>query len=296
MAVFKHLFSCTTLLAATLVQAQTTAPQFDIYLADLHQQKISNIKKVNNKAGYQNQPAFSGDGRFLYWTSEQKAADNSQMDIASLNIESGVSGLYRATPLSEFSPTVLPDGALSAVVVEADGTQRLWRVPATGEAKALFAEPSGVGYHAWGPERDLLLFILGKDEADHQIAYRSKNGDLQTLAKNIGRALAWRPDSHQGYFTEKHGDRLSLSWFDTVSKTLKSKQLLLPETGQDLRWFNKDTLLVSAGQTIYSWQPGTAAWQPWLDLSKSCHGTVSRFSISQNQQKLAFVCQASALK
>ena len=123
-----------------------------------------------------------------------------------------------------------------------------------------------------------------------------KNGELQTLAKNIGRALAWRPDSHQGYFTEKHGDRLSLSWFDTVSKTLKSKQLLLPETGQDLRWYNKDTLLVSAGQTIYSWQPGTAAWQPWLDLSKSCNGTVSRFSISQNQQKLAFVCQATALE
>lgn len=291
MAVFKNMFFISTIAVVNLVQAQTAAPQFDIYLADLHQQKISNINKVNDKTGYQNQPAFSQDGRFLYWTSEQKNADNSQMDIASLELSSGKSGLYRATALSEFSPTALPDGALSAVVVEADGTQRLWRIPAQGEAKALFAEPKGVGYHAWGPEDDLLLFILGKDEADHQIAYRSSKGDMQTLAKNIGRALAWRPGSKEGYFTEKQGEQLALSWFDTGSNTLKSKQLLLPDTGQDLRWLNTNTLLVSAGSRIYSWQPGASSWQVWLDLSKNCNGSVSRFSISPNQQQLAFVCQ-----
>lgn len=291
MAVLKKLLFISTFSAASLVQAQTAAPQFDIYLADLHQQKISHVKKVNNNSGYQNQPAFSSDGRFLYWTSEQKNGDASQMDIASLELSTGKTGLYRATTLSEFSPTVLPDAALSAVVVEADGTQRLWRIPAQGEAKALFAEPKDVGYHAWGPQGDLLLFILGKDEADHQIAYRSSTGELKTLAKNIGRALAWRPGSQQGYFTEKQGDRLSLSWFDTGSNTLKSKQLLLPQAGQDLRWLNTNTLLVSAGSSIYSWQPGANSWQLWLDLSKSCNGSVSRFSISPDQQKLAFVCQ-----
>ena len=291
MAVFKKLFFISTFSVAGLVQAQTAAPQFDIFLADLHQQKISNIKKVNHKTGYQNQPAFSQDGRFLYWTSEQKNAEQSQMDIASLELSTGKSALYRATTLSEFSPTVLPDGALSAVVVEADGTQRLWRIPAQGEAKALFAEPKDVGYHAWGPEGDLLLFILGKDEADHQIAYRSNKGEMQTLAKNIGRALTWRPGSKEGYFTEKQGENLALSWFEAGSKTLKSKQLLLPDTGQDLRWLNSDTLLVSAGHNIYSWQPGATSWQVWLDLSKNCNGSVSRFSISPNQQQLAFVCQ-----
>lgn len=291
MAVFKNMLFISTLAVVNLVQAQTAAPQFDIYLADFHQQKISNIKKVNHKTGYQNQPAFSSDGRFLYWTSEQKNTDSSQMDIARLEISTGESDLYRSTPLSEFSPTVLPDGALSAVVVEADGTQRLWRIPAQGEAKALFAEPSGVGYHAWGPQGDLLLFILGKDEADHQIAYRNNKNEIKTLAKNIGRALAWRPDSSEAYFTEKQGDRLSLSWYDSGSKTLKSKQLLLPETGQDLRWLNQQRLLVSAGSRIYSWQPGTSDWQVWLDLSQHCQGSVSRFSISHKQHKLAFVCQ-----
>ncbi|MCT6698517.1 TolB family protein [Rheinheimera sp. 4Y26] len=291
MAVLKKLLFISTFSAASLVQAQTTSADFRLYLAELKPQSISNIKAVPTAGGYQNQPAFSADGRFLYWTSEQKNADTSQMDIASLELSSGKTGLYRATALSEFSPTALPDGALSAVVVEADGTQRLWRIPAQGEAKALFLEPSGVGYHAWGPAGDLLLFILGKDEADHQIAYRSSQGELTTLAKNIGRALAWRPGSKEGYFTEKQGDQLALSWFDAGSKTLKSKQLLLPETGQDLRWFNTNTLLVSAGSNIYSWQPGANSWQVWLDLSKSCNGSVSRFSISPNQQQLAFVCQ-----
>lgn len=300
MAVLKKLLFISTLTASALVQAQTVDTDFALYLADVQQKKVSNVTKLNTGAGYQNQPAFSDDGRFLFWTSEQKNTAGSQMDIASLELNTGKMGLYRATSLSEFSPTPLPDGSLSAVVVEADGTQRLWHMPAQGEAKALFVEPSGVGYHAWGPEQALLLFILGKDEADHQIAYRSSAGQMQTLAKNIGRALAWRPASSEGYFTEKQGDRLALSWFDSRSHKINSRQLLLPESGQDLRWFNADTLLVSAGTQLYSWHPGDVSWQPWLDLSQHCKGNVSRFSLSRNKtgtaQKLAFVCQQAVEK
>lgn len=275
----------------------TAVPQYDVYLADIKNQKISNVRKVNSAAGYHNQPTFSGDGRWLYFTSEQRVDGKSQMDIARYEIKTQQLDLLHHTALSEYSPTLLPaDQALSAVVVEADGKQRLWRLPLRGEPAVLLPEVIGVGYHAWGPADDVLLFILGNDEADHQIAYRNNTGELITLSRNIGRGLAWRPGTHEGYFSQRSGKRLSLAKFESTNVQTTSQLVLLPELAQDFRWWSKDLLLTTAGTTIYSWQPGHKSWQRWLNLADVCQGSLSRFSFSHDQQQFAFVCQPEAVK
>jgi hypothetical protein len=272
-------------------------PAYDVYLADLLEGKIANVKKVNASAGYHNQPAFSVNGTHLYFTSQQGSGEKSQMDIASYDIKTGKLDLFQSTVLSEYSPTVLPaDQALSAVVVEADGKQRLWRLPVTGEPAVMLPEVVGVGYHAWGPADDVLLFLLGKDEADHQIAYRNSTGELTTLARNIGRGLAWRPGTNEGYYSERSGERLALRMYETQNMQQSAQLILLPETAQDFRWWNRDLLITSAGQKLHSWQPGDKRWQRWLDLSDHCDGSVSRFSFSIDQKQLAFVCQPAGAK
>jgi len=283
--------------------APTAIPTYDVYLADLQDGNISNVKKINASVGYHNQPTFNLTGTQLYFTSQQgrdgkgESGEKSQMDIARYDIKSGTLDLFQSTALSEYSPTVLPaDQALSAVVVEADGKQRLWRLPVTGEPAVMLPEVVGVGYHAWGPADDVLLFILGKDEADHQIAYRNSNGDLTTLARNIGRGLAWRPGTNEGYFSERKGDRLALKMYETQNMQQSAQLVLLPETAQDFRWWNRDLLIASAGQKLHSWQPGAKRWQRWLDLSDHCDGSVSRFSFSIDQKQLAFVCQPAGAK
>lgn len=276
------------------VAAPAAIPAYDVYLADLQDGNIANVKKVNSNTGYHNQPAFSATGMQLYFTSQQGSGEKSQMDIARYDIRSGTLEVFHRTALSEYSPTVLPaEQALSAVVVEADGKQRLWRLPITGEPTVMLPEVVGVGYHAWGPADDVLLFILGKDEADHQIAYRNSNGELTTLARNIGRGLAWRPGTNEGYFSERQGERLALKMYETQNMQQSAQLVLLPETAQDFRWWNRDLLITSAGQQLHSWQPGDKDWQRWLDLSKHCAGSVSRFSFSVDQKRLAFVCQTA---
>jgi hypothetical protein len=289
----------TSAVSATPAKAAPAAavPAYDVYLADLLDGKISNVKKVNANTGYHNQPVFSVDGTQFYFTSQQGSGEKSQMDIARYDIKTGTLDLYQSTALSEYSPTVLPaDQALSAVVVEADGKQRLWRLPVTGEPTVMLSEVVGVGYHAWGPADDVLLFILGKDEADHQIAYRNSTGELTTLARNIGRGLAWRPGTNEGYFSERKGERLALRMYETQNMQQSAQLLLLPETAQDFRWWSRDLLIASAGQKLYSWTPGDKRWQRWLDLSKHCNGSVSRFSFSIDQKQLAFVCQPTGVK
>ena len=96
--------------AKTAVPAATPAaiPAYDVYLADLLDGKISNVKKVNANAGYHNQPAFNLTGTELYFTSQQGSGEKSQMDIARYDIKSGTLDLFQSTALSEYSPTVLP--------------------------------------------------------------------------------------------------------------------------------------------------------------------------------------------
>ena len=303
LTIFTALFA-TSLCAQTAIAAKTAAapattavPFYDVYLADIKDRKVSKVRKVNAVAGYHNQPVFSRDGRWLYFTSQQGEGEKSQMDIARFDINTGTLDLLHQTALSEYSPTLLPaEQALSAVVVEADGKQRLWRLPFSGKPAVLLSEVVGVGYHAWGPADDVLLFILGKDEADHQIAYRNSTGELTTLSRNIGRGLAWRPGTNEGYFSQRSGERLSLAKFESQNVQTTSQLVLLPELAQDFRWWSKDLLLATAGNSIYSWQPGQKSWQRWLNLADACDGTLSRFSFNPDQTQLAFVCQPAEVK
>jgi hypothetical protein len=285
--------------APAAVSTPTPPPQYNLLLATLSGQKITQWRQINQQAGYFNQPEFSRDGSTLYYTAQQQGMSGSQMDIASYQLATGHIGLVANTELSEYSPTVLPNQqGLSAVVVEADGQQRLWQLQPDQQPKVLIPELYGVGYHAWGPQQDLLIFQLGKTEVEHQIVYRHPTGQLKVLAQNIGRGLAWQPGQPIGYFTErtktedpKSADRLALSWYNVTKDQLSRRQLLLPEGAQDIRWLSSKLLLTSAGNKIYSWQPAEPRWQLWLDLAPACQGSVSRFALSPDQARIAFVCQ-----
>lgn len=281
-------------LAVMVWPVAAALPQYNLYLTDLSKDlSVSNSVKINNTATYINQPAFSADGKSLFFTLEQGLSTAAQTDIGRYHIADKIHDLLTKTALSEYSPTLLPDGSgVSVVVVEADQTQRLWKVDWQGNASVLNANPKGVGYHAWGPDQDLLLFILGDQENNHTVRYLDKNGELTTLATGVGRALSWQPGTQKGFFTEVKQQQLYLSFYDVKTKTTTQTELALPAGGQDLVWWSADTLLVSAGSKIYQWQPsGSQGWSLWLDLSKDCGTEISRFALNKERSQLAFVCK-----
>ncbi|RRJ21040.1 hypothetical protein EIK76_09135 [Rheinheimera mesophila] len=281
-------------LAVMVWPVAAALPQYNLYLTDLSKDlSVSNSVKINNTTTYINQPAFSTDGKSLFFTLEQGLGTAVQTDIGRYDIADKTQDLLTKTALSEYSPTLLPDGSgVSVVVVEADQTQRLWKVDWQGNASVLNANPKGVGYHAWGPDQDLLLFILGDQENNHTVRYLDKNGELTTLATGVGRALSWQPGTQKGFFTEVKQQQLYLSFYDVKTKTTTQTELALPAGGQDLVWWSADTLLVSAGSKIYQWQSsGSQGWSLWLDLSKDCGTEISRFALNKERSQLAFVCK-----
>jgi len=270
-------------------------PQYNLYLTDLSKDlSVSNRMKINETPTYINQPAFSGDGKSLFFTLEQGKDAAVQTDIGRYYIADKKQDLLTKTTLSEYSPTLLPDGSgVSVVVVEADQTQRLWKVDWQGNTSVLKTDPKGVGYHAWGLHQDLLLFILGDKEDNHTVRYLDKSGKLTTLATGVGRALSWQPGTQKGFYTQTKQDQLYLTSYDVKTGTATATELALPAGGQDLVWWSEDTLLVSAGTKIYQWQArGEQGWTLWLDLSKDCGTEVSRFALNKERNQLAFVCKA----
>lgn len=282
-------------LAIMALPVAAALPQYNLYLADISKDlSISNAVKINASPAYINQPAFSADGKSLFFTLEQGKEAAVQTDIGVYLVAQKKQHLLSNTALSEYSPTLLPDGSgVSVVVVEADQTQRLWKVDWQGNSSLLKADPKGVGYHAWGPNQDLLLFILGDKEDNHTVRYLDNDGKLTTLATGVGRALSWQPGTQKGFYTQDKHDQLFLSSYDVKTNTKIQTELALPVGGQDLVWWSEDKLLVSAGTKIYQWQvQGKQEWNLWLDLSKECGTEISRFALNKARSQLAFVCKA----
>ena len=277
-------------------QAQRTKIEYFEYSIEQSGQlkRVSGTGGSNHRQGYLNQPTFSQDGSRLLWT-QQTGSGPMDTDIYYQVLGADEPGKPLAkTPFGEFSATPIPLQAqqYSVVRVEADGTQRLWRIGA-GIDELLVPEVRGVGYHAWGADGDLLLFLLEDGQAPNRAVYRNKNGELTTLAAHIGRSLVYQGSTDQFYFTGPLPDMPANAeqwlWrYQAGSKTAKPV-LPMPANAEALAVTTQGTLLVSSGRYIL--QLSGQSWLPWFDLRQECEGKVTRFKLNPVKPILAFVCQ-----
>src|SRR5205085_6300 len=165
--------------------AATPLPDNDIFVVALTnragQIALGRPVNITAHAGYDNQPSFTPDGAGILYTSQR---DSKQTDIYRYDLKTGATTQLTATPESEYSPTVMPNGKTFSVVrVEADKRQRLWQFPLAGGAAALTLENvEPVGYHLWLDARTLALFVLGAEGKPNTL-------QLVTLAKDAPRAI-----------------------------------------------------------------------------------------------------------
>ena len=109
---------------------------------------VGRARNLTQRAGYDNQPAFTTDGRAVHFTSIREDA---QADIWRVPVDGGAATRVTDTPESEYSATPTPDGLhMSVIRVERDSTQRLWRFPLDGGSPSLVLRAlRPVGYHVW---------------------------------------------------------------------------------------------------------------------------------------------------
>ncbi|WP_166109699.1 hypothetical protein [Pseudoalteromonas sp. Z9A5] len=287
MKLIKPLIGFFSLSALTLGVAQASMPKSQILLADLNTPYGLQVSIVSDKNSYNNQPNLIDNG--VYFTHEVITNGQSQTDIVYYDLTTKQITNITNSPVSEYSPTIMPNkNNLSAIVVEADGKQKLWQYPLKSEnaPSRIFDWIEPVGYHAWGVQNDLVMFILGKP---HTLQYTSvEEAKGQVAASNIGRTLIYNKSTATFLFSYTKNEQHILASFNPQDKQVEDL-LRLPAQVQDFILKDDTTIAYAIKNRVYQRKlDGSDEVSQWLNLSTYCETNITR--ISYNNEKLAFVC------
>jgi len=272
-------------------------PGTDLWVATLSVRgaavRVGEPENITRRAGYDNQPAFTRDGRAVLYTS---IGEDGQAEIHRWDRRARTTSRLTTTPESEYSPTPLPSGrGFSTIRVEADSTQRLWRFDAAGGAPALVLERvKPVGYHAWADERTLALFVLG-DPPTLQLA-DTRSGAARVVADSIGRSLHRIPGRAAAIsFVRKQGDG---DWWiqrlDVRSGAI-TKLLRTLVGSEDHAWTPQGVALMARGTVLYAWDPKRdAGWREVARFGAPGLGRITRITVSPSGDRIAFAADEVA--
>jgi WD40-like Beta Propeller Repeat len=307
-------------------------PDTEIFLASLSsvdgKLAIGPPNNISNSPGYDNQPSFTPDGQGVLFASIRgqaarpalSAVEGAASGAASVPSALLQTDIYRYeiasrriwrvthTPEGEYSPTVMPDGKhISVVRVEADGTQRLWRVLDNGpksESSVILADIKPVGYHAWIDERTVALFVLGEREqpATLQVAHTG-TGKAELVTTNIGRSLQRMPSGAISFVQREPASGAGAPGA-MINELLNAKAaergaistapLIRPAAGAIdpfLAWTPDGTALMAANSIVYRWRIGEPDWTVVANLEAFGLGEVSRLAVSPKGDQLALVAR-----
>lgn len=282
----------------TLQAAQAAPPATDIYLAEI---RVSNRRvsigtpaNVTARPGYDNQPFFMSNGRAFLYTSVR---EDGQADIYRYDLDRKASVRLTATPESEYSPTPLPEGnGFSVVRVEADSIQRLWAFASDGSRPRIVLDSiKPVGYHAWGDDHTLVLFVLGSPATLQIAGARSPAARGEVIARDIGRSLQPVPGRAAVTFVQR--DSVAGPWLEEVDvRTHRVTRLVKTPPGADFfAWTRDGIVLTASGTTLYQWDSRRgAAWEQVTDLAAAGLGNVTRLAVSPTGDRLAIVAVPAA--
>ncbi|MBG9989868.1 MULTISPECIES: hypothetical protein [Pseudoalteromonas] len=287
MKLIKPLLGIFSIAALSPIMAQASMPKSQVLLADLNTPFGVQVSIVSDKNSYNNQPHLTSTG--LYFTHEVIADEQSQTDIAYYDLTSKKVINISNSPVSEYSPTVMPSGdAVSAIVVEVDGKQKLWQYPLKSEdtPSRIFDWIEPVGYHAWGVQNDLVMFILGEPHTLQYTSVAQAKGKI--AASNIGRTLIYNNSTAAFLFSYTKNEQHILASFNPQDKQVEDL-LRLPAQVQDFILKDDATIAYAIKNRVYQRKlDGSDEVSQWLNLSTYCETNITR--MSYNNEKLAFVC------
>jgi WD40 repeat protein len=286
-------FISTTALTLPFASTALAQADTDIYLASLSQKRgefnLEHVRNINDREGYDNQPSFTPDGRSIIYTSNR----DGQTDIFRYYLRTNATRQVTQTnPESEYSPTVTPAGdAFSVIRVERDSTQRLWQFNMDGTTPRLvLTDIEAVGYHAWGDDHTLGLFVLPDSSTPLptlQVA-DTRSGSAVIVAYNIGRSVHKIPARNAISFTQ----RTPALWLKEIDLDTHAVRPLvqLMEGNEFYAWLPDGSVLMGQGSKLFRWNgEKDSDWEEVADLASEKIDGISRLAVSPEGDWLAIV-------
>ena len=214
--------------------------------------------------------------------------DGKQTDIYFLELPTRQMRQFTRTAESEYSPTVMPDDAgVSAIRVEADGTQRLWKFGELGGGPTLVlpgVKPAG--YHAWIDAGRVAVYVLGKPATLQIVEVAS--GKAETVASDIGRALLRRPTGTITFVHRENGARGSSRSTTRPSRAVRAAGRRRSRAARSVTPPGAPTasLFMTRGGEVHAWRPGQEGFRLVGDPGI---GQLSRLAVSGDGRWMALV-------
>jgi hypothetical protein len=299
----KNMRLITGLIGVMIFSASAQMPGFDIYIGDLSLQdsqlKVSHLKALTKRAEYDNQPLFLPDGNSLLYSAALATNNLEQTDSMLISLESGVISNLSNSTVSEYSPTLMPNGNSFSVIRAVNGQQKLWRYPlypqqqSAEPASELLTNINPVGYHAWVDDNRVMLFVLGEPQT-LQIADVRKQSS-QVLDKNIGPSLFAIPQSVLMSYTVSIGEGEDTQWqLKSYHPETGQIELLttLPKEAYYYAWAGNGYAIAAVDSILMQWDKTNVdrGWRPFADVSDVCPMGVTRLTTNAQNSKIALVC------
>lgn len=281
-------------LSATLPHGPTAAqgpPGTDIHLLRVERKgtelTVGAATNITARAGYDNQPSFTPDGRAILYTS----ARGGQTDIFRYEIDTQRTTQVTTTAESEYSPTVMPDGGhFSAIRVELDSTQRLWSFTLSGSpVKPILQTIKPVGYHTWLNPDTVFVFVLGTPATLQRAAVGS--GVAEVVARDIGRGLALIPGRHAISYVQRDSGAAGGASIREIDPVSGSGRTLapLPAGNEFFAWSPQGELLSARRNELLVWREGTQSWDVIARFADPGLQRISRIAVSPAGDRVALV-------
>jgi len=245
---------------------------------------------LTDRPGYDNQPAFTRDGRGLLYAS----ADGVQVDCYRYDLDSGRSEQLTDTEEREYSPLPVPGRpGFSVVRVESDGSQRLWEFDDSGQEPLLLLEwEDDVGYYVW---LDSVLVALRLQDDPTELRFADTDvgwAEQQNVETHIGRSLRLVPGRNAMSFVHMVS---SEEWWivelDLLTREPRRIVRTLPGS-QDHAWTPDGALIMGHETRLYAFHAGhDDDWVPIADYGAEPFSEITRVAVSPHGDRLAFVAK-----
>ena len=155
------------------------------------------------------------------------------------------------------------------------------------DGEVLFRNLDAVGYHAWGSETTLLLYLFGEPPTVRIADLRT--GESEVVASGVGRSLNKIPNRNAWSFVERVS--AAEAWISEINiGTHEVRRLISAVGGGEFHaWTPEGVLLMALGSRIYQWDPEVDRdWRRVADVS-DMGITVSRIAVSPDGSRIAVV-------
>lgn len=264
-------------------------PETDLWLFDLEKKQnvyqAVNPRNITNRAGYDNQPAFTADGKSILYVSIR---DDGQADIYRYDIKSKLQTNLTKSRVSEYSPTILPDeSGFSVVVVEADSTQRVWKMAFDGSFMKFAGDATdSVGYHSWLNADTLLYYKLTEPHSLH--ALNLKTGKDVWICDQPSRAFRKTGISSRFMYAIKTDHSLEFRIYNPATKESRV-YASYPSPNEDFIWHPELGLVKAENADLLRFNEKSGTWETLFSFAGAGIKKITRFAFDAKSKRLVIV-------